>query len=282
MKRVILAFQLLTRLPIRRQIQADARMYAGAAAFYPLAGLAVGVISALAYLMGFWLVFRSGAYAFSAAIGALIAVIAMFAVTGGLHLDGLADSFDGLLSSRTPERMLEIMKDSRMGAMGGIALMLDIAARLMFIAAMQGTWKAVLALTVAPIAAKTGIASAAWVSPYARKEGLGQSVTEHTRFGIVFANFVIALILAAILAAVCSPKPFSASGFGVSADGLIPGASVWLAMVPVVFAPVLALIIGVILSKLAAKRLGGITGDILGAVNEICEVSVMLLILAWR
>ncbi len=281
MKRVILAFQLLTRLPIRRQIDAHARMYAGAAAFYPLCGFVVGIISALAYLLGFILVFRSGAQAYSSAAGALFAVIAMFAVTGGLHLDGLADSFDGLLSSRSPERMLEIMKDSRMGVMGVLALILDIAARLIFVAAMQGTPKAVLALTVAPMAAKTAIAAAAGVSPYARKDGLGKSVTENTGVSIVLANFAIALVLAAVLAVVCFARPFVATGSGIVVSG-VSVAFPWLAAAPVMLAPVLALLIGVILSKLAAKKLGGITGDILGMVNEIAELSVMLLILAWR
>ena len=281
MKRVILAFQLLTRLPIRRQIDADARMYAGAAAFYPLCGFIVGIISALAFLLGFRLVFRSGAQAYSAATGALFAVIANFAVTGGLHLDGLADSFDGLLSSRTPERMLEIMKDSRMGVMGALALILDIAARLIFGAAMQGTPKAVLALTAAPMAAKTAIAAAAGVSPYARKDGLGKSVTENTGISIVLANFVIALVLAAVLAVVCLARPFVATGTGIVVGGF-PVAFPWLATAPFILAPVLVLLIGVIISKLVAKRLGGITGDILGMVNEIAELSVMLLILAWR
>ncbi len=286
MKRLILALQLLTRLPIRRNIEADARMYAGAAVFYPLAGFAVGVISAVAWLLGGLLVAGEYAMVSSSGIAALFAVIAMFAVTGGLHLDGLADSFDGLLSSRSPERMLEIMKDSRMGAMGAIALMLDIAARLILVSALMEIYPmstVFMALIVAPCAAKTGIAAAAWVSSYARKDGLGRSVTEHTRLSTVLANLGIALALCAfvtvgIIVTESSYNDFlmlrnSVSAF-VRSLSFVPE--------PYLLSPVLALVIGVVVSKLVARRLGGITGDILGMINEIAELSIMLLILAWR
>ncbi len=271
MKRLILAFQLLTRLPIRRQIDADSRMYASAAVFYPLCGFFVGMISAIAYLLGCLIVPGSAAHVGNG-VAALFAVIAMAAVTGGLHLDGLADTFDGLLSSRSPERMLEIMKDSRVGVMGAIVLILDIAARLIITVTLgfgMGM-NALAALLIAPCAAKTAIAAAAWVSPYARNDGLGKSVTDQTRLGMVLANLGIALVCCA---AVAAGSVFAARWNIFNSP---------FALTPYLLAPVLALLLGVILSKLIAKRLGGITGDILGAVNEITELSVMLFILAWR
>ncbi len=284
MKRLILAFQLLTRLPIRRQIDADARDYAGAAAFYPLAGLAVGIISALAYSFGGLIAPTDGVFMsygiVSSGVSALFAVIAMVAVTGGLHLDGLADSFDGLLSSRSPERMLEIMKDSRMGVMGAIALILDIAARLILVSALEYYPRPTvfLALIVAPCAAKVGVVAAASVSPYARKDGLGKSVTEHTRFGTVLANVLIALVCCALVTVGIILAESRSSNSNVlyffPPPSLVPE--------PFFVAPALVLLIGVIISKLVTKKLGGITGDILGMANEIAELSVMLLILAWR
>lgn len=256
MKSLILAFQLLTRLPIRARIDADMKMYAKAQMFYPLCGFVVGLVSLLAWWLGTLL-------AKGYTVAALLSALAMAITTGALHLDGLSDSADGLLSSRKPERMLEIMKDSHMGVMGAMALVFDIAARIIFVSQMEElAW---IALLVAPCAAKTAVSAAAWSSPYARKEGLGQSVTEHTKLSGVILNLCVALACVAAVAASFELWRYN-------------GALLCMAL------PLLAGLAGIALARLVTKRLGGITGDILGAVNEIVELLILLIFIvsAWR
>lgn len=250
MKSMILALQLLTRLPIPVRIDADMKLYARAQVFYPLCGLVVGLLSLLAWRLG---VFVSGG---SYLVAALLAALAMALTTGALHLDGLSDSADGLLSSREPERMLEIMKDSRMGVMGAMALVFDIVARLVFVSHMgEAAW---LALLAAPIAAKSAVSAAAWSSPFARKEGLGQSIAEHTKLGGVLANIGVALVCVAGI---------------VIALELWRCGGVWVLFLA---SPLVAGLLGFALARLVTKRLGGVTGDIYGAVNEIVELLIFL------
>lgn len=267
MKSMILALQLLTRLPIPVRIDADMKLYARAQVFYPLCGLVVGLLSFLAWRLGVFV--SDGSYL----VAALLAALAMALTTGALHLDGLSDSADGLLSSREPERMLEIMKDSRMGVMGAMALVFDIVARLVFVSQMgEAAW---LALLAAPIAAKSAVSAAAWSSPYARKEGLGQSITEYTKLSGVLANIGVALACVAVV----FTAPIYVIHVRMAFAGIlgsdwrfVPSTLGWACLA----SPLVAGLLGFALARLVTKRLGGVTGDIYGAVNEIVELLIFL------
>src|SRR5689334_3119978 len=106
----------MTTLPIRLPEDWSAGDSGRAAVWYPLVGLVIGAIT--------WLVWKGAELVFPRFVTGILALIVWVTLTGGLHLDGLADCFDGLFSSLTPERRLEIMKDPHVGAFGVIGLIL--------------------------------------------------------------------------------------------------------------------------------------------------------------
>src|SRR5919106_2527759 len=116
MRTLRVAFGLLTTLPVKLPEDWSPGDSGRAAVWYPLVGLAIGALT--------WLAWKGAAFLFPPWIAGVITLIAWVALTGGLHLDGLADCCDGLLASTTVERRLEIMKDPHMGAFGVIGLIL--------------------------------------------------------------------------------------------------------------------------------------------------------------
>ena len=168
-------------------------------------------------------------------------------VTGGLHLDGLADTADGLGGGRTREEALTIMKDSRVGAFGVISLILGLVLKFSLFLSLATQTRGAGVLLLFPVISRWSMVLLAYLSPYARAEGgLGQAMT----LGV-------------------SPRVLT--GASLSAGGLA---------LLILGAPGLVLIIAagtlVWLGSLYFQhRLGGITGDILGATNEVVEI------LAW-
>lgn len=124
MKYLRIAFSLLTTLPVRAPADWQPGDSGRAAAWYPLVGLALGLLLAAVY--------SAAALVFSPQVVAALTLAAWVALTGGLHLDGLSDCCDGLFHPSNPQRRLEIMKDPHLGAFGavglGLALLLKFAA----------------------------------------------------------------------------------------------------------------------------------------------------------
>jgi len=240
-KSLILMLQFFTRLPLPFEIQADAEDFNKGFIWFTAVGLVIGGLLALLCI------------ALSPFVGtlllAVILVLAEVLLTGGLHLDGLSDTFDGLYSNRDKERVLEIMKDSRIGANGALAMMswllLKIALlnelfQLTAVHAPKTTpW---LVLLLMPVAAKSALALSCYLGPYARKEGMG-----HLFIGKVSViQLFPVLTLAAILHALLVPASLA----------------VWA---------------GILLLTLAythhvRKRIDGLTGDTLGAWHELSEL----------
>jgi adenosylcobinamide-GDP ribazoletransferase len=236
---VFAAFGLLTRLPAPDTGTPDPR----AAWAWPLAGLAVGGLAALAGLAAAALGIAPGV------IAALMLGIAA-ALTGGLHEDGLADCADGFWGGRDKARRLEIMKDSRVGSYGVLALVLVTLARwagLTAVLVYGGHWAALVAtgaLSRAPMALMMALL------PNARGEGLSHATG---RPGPAVA--LVGLALAVVIA------------------GALTG---WTA-VPLVFA---ALGVTVALAFSALRRIGGQTGDILGASQQLAEAACLAVLSA--
>lgn len=241
MKSLILMLQFFTRLPLPFEIQADAEDFNKGFIWFTAVGLVIGGLLAILCIV------------LSPFVGtlllAVILVLAEVLLTGGLHLDGLSDTFDGLYSNRDKERVLEIMKDSRIGANGALAMMswllLKIALlnelfQLTAVHAPKTTpW---LVLLLMPVAAKSALALSCYLGPYARKEGMG-----HLFIGKVSViQLFPVLTLAAILHALLVPASLA----------------VWA---------------GILLLTLAythhvRKRIDGLTGDTLGAWHELSEL----------
>lgn len=235
---VQLAFMLLTRLPAGHLPDPAPGMGSAAWAF-PLAGLAVGGGGALTL----WVATALG---LPPSLGAGLAILAMLLLTGALHEDGLADLADGVWGGQTRERRLEIMRDSRIGSYGALALILSIGLRwqaLVYLAQLDSG----LALASVVIVAMTSrVAPAALLAfvTHARSDGLGHSASATTRFSVGVAK-LIALAPAVLLV----PVP--------------------LVLAIVVFQT----IVTVGLAALARRKLGGQTGDVLGASQQLAEIA---------
>lgn len=235
-----LALMLLTRLPAGR-IKTVPPM--GAAFWaYPLAGALVGVIAGLAAAAGL-------ALGLPPAAAALMALAASAVATGALHEDGLADSADAL-GGHDPEARLAIMKDSRIGSFGVIALILALGLRAVLIATLaRDPAGLITALAVVGAASRAGLPAMMLHLPAARKTGLGLAAAEGgSRTGAGLA-----------------------AGLGAAALMAVPGGPL--------AAPLIALIcLGV--GRLARRRLGGITGDVLGATQVLTEIAALALLAA--
>ncbi|MGX0975111.1 adenosylcobinamide-GDP ribazoletransferase [Roseovarius sp. MBR-51] len=239
---VPLALSLLSRLPVPvRHYERGAR----AAWAYPLAGVVMGGLAALGGLVALWL-------GWPTPLVALLVVATPILLSGALHEDGLADTADGLWGGWTREWRLAIMKDSHIGSYGVIALILSLGARGVAL------W---LLYEVSPGAATSAMLAAALLSrammpvvmfalPHARDTGLSQAQGRPT-----VATVALGIGLAAAVA-----------------FGLLGGAG----LTALVCAGFTTLAIALI----ARAKIGGQTGDILGATQQLAEIAVLISLLA--
>lgn len=226
-----------TRLPVRA---APARSFAAAQWAAPVAGAVVGLASGLLL----WLCLALG---LPHALAAVFALAFGIALTGALHEDGLADVADGFGGGRTRDQKLEIMKDSRLGSYGALALVLSALARWSALVALAGAapLTMVLALTAAHAASRAPIPLFMLRLPSARTGGLADGVGRMDG-----KTAAVALALGFVLLFASSP----------------------------VFALVAALSVAVLfyfLERLAKRQIGGHTGDVLGALQQGGEIAVL-------
>jgi adenosylcobinamide-GDP ribazoletransferase len=234
-----LQFLLITPAFIRRPF--TAREMGHAVAFYPLVGLLLGGLLAIAdALLGIlWTVpVRS----------ALVLGLWIIA-TGGLHLDGFLDSCDGLLGGFTAETRMEIMRDERVGAYGlagGVLLLLIMFSSLGTIATPR--WAALL---LAPVLGRWGMSIAVAALPYARTSGLGRDIKDQARLSdAVVATLIAGMVVAAVAILLHS----------------------W---IPVIAALLAALVYG-FSTRFILGRIPGMTGDTYGAINMLIEAATLL------
>jgi len=234
-----LALTFLTKLPWPWRGPADEAALARSMFWFPWVGALLGLI--------FW-----GAWAGlhrvlpTPAAAALLLTLTVW-VTGGLHLDGLADTADGLGGGHTPEAALSIMKDSRVGAFGVISLILGLVLKFSLFLSLATQTRGAEALLLFPIISRWSMVLLAYLSPYARAEGgLGQAMT----LGV-------------------SPRVLM--GASLSAGGL----SLLILGAPGLVLCVIAAALVWLGRLYFQRRLGGITGDILGATNEVVEIMVL-------
>jgi adenosylcobinamide-GDP ribazoletransferase len=233
-----LALTFLTKIPWPWRGQADAHALARSMFWYPWVGALLGVI--------FWGAWWGLSHILPPAAAAAILVALTVFITGGLHLDGLADTLDGLGGGRTPQDRLRIMKDSRVGAFGVMGLILALLLKYSLIlgGAAAGWGREIILF---PMLSRFGMALLAYLSPYARPEGgLGQAMATGVA-GRTVAGATVSALGLAFLAAGWSGLIIMAAAAGL----------VWLA------------------SVYFRRQLGGVTGDVFGAVNEILEVAAL-------
>ncbi|GAA0849816.1 adenosylcobinamide-GDP ribazoletransferase [Bifidobacterium pullorum subsp. gallinarum] len=256
------AFQFLSRLPIRREIPFTPEVQQRSVVFYPWVGAVIGLI-----VVGLGIGLSFVLPSFPAAV---ILLIVWVVLTGGLHLDGWMDSADALLSHRSRERMLEIMKDSRVGAMGVMACMLLLLLKAALIMSVwdlsEGAWKQeAWLLVLAPVWSRWFIVHAMYRWPMARgSEGLAALF-----HGLTAGRRRLAGSMAALLTVVIIGLQW------VMADT----ADYWLLGIGgLFFIPFISWAIGTVTAERMSQRLGGLTGDTYGALNELIEAVVLIFV----
>ncbi|MBO9520253.1 MAG: adenosylcobinamide-GDP ribazoletransferase [Nocardioidaceae bacterium] len=241
---IVAAFSFLTILPFGRLVALDGRDVARGSVLFPVVGATIGALTGgLAWVLGDQL---------PSLLAAVLAVAAGVLVTGALHLDGLADCADGF-GARTPEDRLRVMRDHTNGTYGGSALLLDLMIRVAALAALAGSRDALLISVAAGALSRVAGPILAARLPYAQgRPGAGEALNANPsgpRAGVTYA-------LGALIAfAVVDVRPWSAS---LLATVVVVGAVGWL----------------------AKRRLGGVTGDVMGAASELVELTVLVLAVA--
>lgn len=252
----VAAFQFLTRLPVPVRIDYSDRVFRRSTVFYPLVGAVLGLllVGTAKLLLLFLPVLPTAA----------LCVSVWVALSGALHLDGLMDTADGVLSHRSRERMLEIMKDSRVGAMGVIVCVLYLLLKFTLVyTLLSAPWNPIAGLfLLVPVWSRWFMSFAIVHWPYARQEqGLGSLFAgSGYRYPLIGAGLAVALTVVVLLAAV---------GFSLSTP------SVWL---DYVLLPLASLIAGYGLAAYLQRKLGGLTGDAYGAINEWIEMFLLLVL----
>lgn len=237
MRGLLTALGFLTVVPVPSGAQTAS--FGRAAAWFPVVGALIGLVLAGIGWCGYaW---------WDPYVAAALIIGGSIVLTGGLHLDGLMDTADALFSRASPQRMLEIMHDARAGALGvaaGVSLLALKFAALGHLAAL-GRWRAIAA---APAVGRLAIVLAIAVFPYARQTGTGAGFAAETRWPHATSALLLALALC----------------FGLLGSGgvVLVGSGI-----------VVALLAG----ACAARRLGGLTGDVYGAINELTEVAALLI-----
>ncbi len=241
MTSLLLAIQFLTVIPLKIR-DVNERKLADALIYFPLAGLLIGLILAGLSTALFSLHF----YEFTVAV---VLVVALAAITGGMHLDGLSDTFDALAGGKDKEKRLEIMRDSHAGAMGVISIVcvLLLKAALIFSLRPQDYLPALILMC---ILSRWSMVEAMFFFPYARSEGKAKAFINNMTFRIFFITTAITLILSVFIWQLKGLLLFVIAGFAA-----------WL------------------FSKLVSRKLGGVTGDTLGAACELNELAILLSIL---
>lgn len=236
------AFGLLTRLPFGRFVGSGAADPAACVWAYPIVGGAVGAIGGAAY----WL---SRSVAMPAVLAAVWALAAMVAVAGAFHEDGLADTADGFGGGPTRGKKLEIMRDSRIGTFGVLALVFSLALRGGAVFAIHDRARVAAALVVAGALGRGAIVGVLALLQPARTDGLGASVNRPAGERVSSA-----LGLALLAAVILLPAPLAVGALLVAASACAATAS------------------------LAQAQIGGYTGDVLGAAEQVTECMILTLL----
>lgn len=239
-----LGLQFLTRITVKKNIDWSPKACGESVKFFPIYGFILGLVYVLLGTI-FFVVLPMKNYIFLPPFTAFVFLLSNLVMTGALHCDGFCDTMDGILSGRNRERILEIMKDSRVGAHGATSLIaLLIGKYAMFMSLTASSW--LIALLLFPVFSRYCMSLAVVLFPYARPEGLGKGFHEFSdaRDLILPTIFVLAL-------------------------ACISGYLAVLVLVSSVFTML-------VLDRYVNRLLGGLTGDVYGATTELGEAVVLM------
>ncbi len=241
MKRLLIAFQFLTVFPFNTPKGVEAQDYGRSLVCFPVVGLVIGSMLSALTLFRGFL---------PAPVLAATVLIASALITGALHLDGFADTCDGFYGMRPKEEILRIMRDSRAGAVGiiGVALLLLLKFSLISSMPKNILWRALIMMCCLSRWLQAGVC----LLPYARNEGKAELFIKYACKKDIIIGGVFTIIASCVL--------FGLKGVTIFFSSLIPA---------------------LLFIRCAKNKIGGMTGDTIGAVNEITEVSALFFILIW-
>ncbi|USX27751.1 adenosylcobinamide-GDP ribazoletransferase [Oxalobacteraceae bacterium OTU3CINTB1] len=242
------ALQFFTRLPIPRWVGFDPAWLNQASRYFPLVGVVVALIAGAVYAVAFKF--------FPPVIAVILSAAAGIYATGAFHEDGFADMCDGFGGGMTQERVLEIMKDSRIGAYGAIGIFCLLLLKCAILTRIP-PFGVLAALLVAHPMSRLMAVSLIWRLDYARAEGKAKPLAQKMR-NMEFAIAAITALLPALILIYLG----------------------WLSWTMLISGCAFALVATFWLARKFVRRIGGYTGDCLGAVQQVTEVVFYLCVLA--
>lgn len=241
MKAFIVAVQFLTIVPLSKDLRVTDQVLGISTTYFPLVGFLIGILLLLCKeTLNLFLPIQ---------VGCILIIALLIIVTGAIHLDGFVDTLDGLAGGRERDRMLEIMKDSRIGAIGVIGVIVLLLVKyISLINIPQGfLWKSLMLM---PVMGRWSMAQLCYSSRYARENGTARPfVNPGLKKGGIFAAILTVTVLAAFL----------------GLKGILIGIS-----------------LGLFTHGFKAffhHKIGGVTGDVIGAANELNEVLFLIFVL---
>lgn len=239
----LLMLQFLTRIPINISLNCDRENFRRGALFLPVVGFIIGGIQ--------WVIYYLLHRVMPSSIISIFVVLTGAMVTGALHIDGLGDTCDGFYAFKGKERIIEIMKDSRIGSFGAIAIVMDLLLKVAAIAALIN-YRRPAAIIAAVVIGRFSIVFMSFISKPAKSSGSGNLFIGNMNKAIVLVSAVLTILICSLL-------------LGVKASA-------------VVF--IGTLILTFLISKYSESKIDGATGDILGANNELAEILALVLVIA--
>ena len=254
MDTLILTLQLFTRLPRNKGVEVSDERLIRSVALWPAAGIVIALFEAL--------IFGAAVHILPVSLAAALALLGELWMTRGFHLDGLCDTADAYFSSRSRERMLEIMKDSHIGTFGVVAAISDLAFKYLLITASKTPLFLILG---APVAGKMVQGLCMYKANYPRESGLGKSYIGRIplHIAVISAVFGASWIIVSLFIGIICP--------GIGSRTTV---AIWILFLVLSLCFVLAWLF----RRRMEKAIGGMTGDTLGAASELIEIFYMLLI----
>ena len=237
MKRLLIALQFLTIIPFKIKGKVDDNDLGRSLIYFPIVGLLIGL-----FLVGITYISAS----LPPLVTSALILISWVVITGGIHLDGFADTCDGFYGNRPKYDILRIMRDSRVGTMGAVGVTLILLFKFAVLSSIRSEdlWKV---LIIAAVFARWSQTFACATSKYARDEGKAKSFIEYSQKRDLIIGGIFTLAVSVLL---------------MSLKGVV--------LFFISLVPVLALIYYI------KRKIGGMTGDTIGAVNEIAEVCILI------
>jgi adenosylcobinamide-GDP ribazoletransferase len=241
-KDFLLMLQFMTRIPIKKNLPCEIKNFRDGSAFFWLVGLFIGVLQYGVFIALELIIPKSAAIA--------ITILFSIIITGGLHVDGLGDTCDGFFAFKGKDKVIEIMKDSRIGTFACIAIVFDILLKYILTSEAAAVNPAA-ALILPPVIGRASIAFMAFIGKNAKEKGSGNLFIKNVGMIQLIINLVMATAI-----------PLYITGFS------------GLAVLPA------ALVVTALFNMLCNEKMGGITGDSFGANNELVELFTLIILCA--